>query len=349
MSYSVSSRLPVLHGWIQRAKCLAAGIILPATIAMAAAFVADRLSGPVMLWALGLGIFIGSIGRHTGDEAELDFAMPLILRLGVALLGARITLGDIMGLGAETVMIVIVSITCLFVISLFAARLCGLNRNFAIIASAATSICGVSAAVAVSGVLTRYPNAERDTAMICIVITALSTIAMIVYPVLALLFHLDSRSSGIFLGGTIHDVAQVVGAGYMMSVDIGDTAIATKLLRIAFLAPVMMATIVFVAGRISNTDMISMPWYSCFKLPWFLLLFLLTVIVHSIGGVPEVFFLTAGVFSQACLVVAIAGLGLKLNFNMFFSYSFKPLAFLMCQTIGFAGIVLGLIYLTPLG
>ena len=71
-------------------------------------------------------------------------------------------------------------------------------------------------------------------------VTTLSTVCMVLYPLITKLFHLDHAQSGVFLGGTIHDVAQVVGAGYSVSPETGDVATIVKLLRVALLLPVVL-------------------------------------------------------------------------------------------------------------
>jgi uncharacterized membrane protein YadS len=111
----------------------------------------------------------------------------------------------------------------------------GLSRSFGILSAGAVAICGASAALAISSVLPKGENSERDTVFTVISVTALSTIAMIAYPVIIALFHLDHVAIGVFLGGTIHDVAQVVGAGFSVSEETGNVATFTKLLRVAML------------------------------------------------------------------------------------------------------------------
>ena len=75
------------------------------------------------------------------------------------------------------------------------------------------AICGASAAMAIAAALPQSPDKERDTAFVVVGVTAMSTLAMILYPILTILSGLDDHAAGVFLGGTIHDVAQVVGAG----------------------------------------------------------------------------------------------------------------------------------------
>jgi len=93
---------------------------------------------------------------------------------------------------------------------------------------------------AVASVLPARAQAERDLSFTVITVTVLSTVAMIAYPMLAAGLGLDAHQTGLFLGATIHDVAQVVGAGYSVSEDTGDVATVVKLIRVTLLAPVVL-------------------------------------------------------------------------------------------------------------
>jgi Conserved hypothetical protein 698 len=134
------------------------------------------------------------------------------------------------------------------VLGAFAAQRLGLSRSFGVLSGGAVSICGASAALAIASVLPRTRESERDTILTVVTVTVLSTIAMIVYPLFVMAIGLDYVHAGIFLGGTIHDVAQVVGAGYSISSLTGDVATYVKLLRVTMLLPVVFS-IAFVVSR----------------------------------------------------------------------------------------------------
>src|SRR6185312_7645057 len=123
-----------------------------------------------------------------------------------------------------------------------------LSSVFGVLSGGAVAICGASAALAIASVLPRSDTRERDTILAVVSVTALSTIAMILYPVFAISIGLDHRHAGVFIGGTIHDVAQVVGAGYTISNETGDIATYVKLLRVAMLLPAAF-TISFLYAR----------------------------------------------------------------------------------------------------
>ena len=109
-----------------------------------------------------------------------------------------------------------------------------------ILTGGAVAICGASAALAISSILPKSGSRERDTIFTVIAVTTFSTIAMIVYPVIVTFIGLDDRAAGVFLGGTIHDVAQVVGAGYSISEEVGDLSTIIKLFRVSMLVPVVL-------------------------------------------------------------------------------------------------------------
>jgi uncharacterized membrane protein YadS len=126
--------------------------------------------------------------------------------------------------------------------------------------------------------LPRTPESERDTILTVVTVTVLSTIAMIAYPLFVTVVGLDHIQAGIFLGGTIHDVAQVVGAGYSISPKTGDVATYVKLLRVTMLLPVVFS-IAFVISRGVKGDQSGAKA----KLPLFLVGFAVLVAMNSLG------------------------------------------------------------------
>ena len=143
----------------------------------------------------------------------------------------------------------IVGVATTIVFGLLLARRLGLSPMFGVLSGGAVAICGASAALAIASVLPRSDTRERDTILTVVSVTALSTLAMILYPVFAMSIGLDHKQAGVFIGGTIHDVAQVVGAGYTISNETGDIATYVKLLRVAMLLPAVFAISYLVARR----------------------------------------------------------------------------------------------------
>ena len=217
------------------------GLLVAGTIALASTWLAQHYTAPVMLFALLFGMAFHFLHEEGRCVAGIEFASRSVLRLGVGLLGVRITLSQIASLGPWPVATVIVGVATTILFGFLLARRLGLSSMFGVLSGGAVAICGASAALAIASVLPRNDTRERDTILTVVSVTALSTIAMIVYPIFATSIGLDHRLAGIFIGGTIHDVAQVVGAGYTISNETGDIATYVKLLRVAMLLPAVFA------------------------------------------------------------------------------------------------------------
>ncbi len=227
-------------------------------------------------------------------------------------------------------------------------RFLGLNRAQSVLSGGAVAICGASAALAISAVLPRNKDSERFTLMVVVTVTVLSTLAMVIYPLAARLLHLPPELAGLFLGGTIHDVAQVVGAGYMLSPETGDYATIVKLFRVSMLAVVVVVvSTLFKKAREQGEDGDGTVATKQALVPWFLWVFVALVIINSIGGVPAAVQAGLNDVSRACLVVAIAALGIKTSFGQLARAGWRPFLLLLIETLWMAGIVLAAIYLGP--
>ena len=199
----------------------------------------------------------------------------------------------------------------------------------------AVAICGASAALAISSVLPKGENHERDTVFTVIGVTALSTIAMIVYPIVIALFHLDHAAIGVFLGGTIHDVAQVVGAGFSVSDETGNVATFTKLLRVAMLLPVVVVlSFVYRAHTTSAAGR---------RLPGFLGVFAALVLVTSLGIIPGPVLVVLKGVSRWCLVTAIAALGMKTSLKAMAEVGGRAIGLIVAETVFLALLVLAFV------
>ena len=193
----------------------------------------------------------------------------------------------------------------------------------------AVAICGASAALAIGAAL-RERVAERAVVFAVVGVTTLSTVAMVVYPLVARALGLDATATGVFLGGSIHDVAQVVGAGYMVSDTTGDTATVTKMLRVAMLVPVVLV----IAWRTGSAGREGR------RLPSFLVGFLVLMLAASLGLIPPGLASLLGEVSRACLVTAIAALGLRTAFGELAGLGWQPLALMVGETVFMAAFVL---------
>ena len=312
------------------------GFLVAATIALASTWLAQHYGAPVMLFALLFGMAFHFLHEEGRCVAGIEFTSRSVLRLGVALLGARITFAQIASLGVLPVATVIVGVTTTILVGLALARRLGLRTTFGVLSGGAVAICGASAALAIASVLPRHEDSERDTILAVVAVTALSTLAMILYPIFAVGIGLDHIHAGVFLGGTIHDVAQVIGAGYTVSPETGDIATYVKLLRVAMLVPAVFV-ISFALSR--GKESAAAP-----ALPSFLIGFALLVIANSFGLVPKILADLINDVSRWCLVAAIAALGMKTSFKDLFAVGWRPVGLMLCETAWIAALVLASVW-----
>lgn len=322
------------------------GAALCCVIAMAATLVSTLHGGPQILYALFFGVAFHYLSQDPKAKPGIEFCSRNVLRLGVGMLGARITASQIAGLGWSTAAIVIAAVVTTMLCGSFLGRRLGLTRAQGVLSGGAVAICGASAALAISSVLPRNKENERFTLMVVVTVTVLSTLAMVAYPLIAKVLHLQPELAGLFLGGTIHDVAQVVGAGYMLNHDTGDYATIVKLFRVSMLAVV----VVVVSSMFKNEREQSEDGTVAAKqalVPWFLWVFVALVAINSMGGVPMAAQQGLSNVSRICLVIAIAALGIKTSFRQLARAGWKPFTLLLVETLWMAAFVLAAIYLRP--
>ncbi|MBO6795847.1 putative sulfate exporter family transporter [Maricaulis sp.] len=291
-------------------------------IALAASFLASHYGAPVMLFALLLGMAMHFLFEEDACIGGIEFCSTTLLRIGVALLGARVSLDQLMSLGPQTLVLTPALVAATLLAGWGLAKLLGRSTQFGLLVGGAVAICGASAALAIAAVLPRNAEAERDTLFTVVAVTALSTLAMIAYPLLFSALHSSDAQIGFLIGVSIHDVAQVVGAGYATSDATGDVAVFVKLLRVALL-PVVVLVLALAYRRPSDTDN-----GSGVHIPLFVIGFMLIMTINSVGLIPAVVSDAANTTSRWLLITAIAALGVKT--------SLKSLAKLGWQHMGVA-------------
>jgi uncharacterized integral membrane protein (TIGR00698 family) len=191
-------------------------------------------------------------------------------------------------------------------------------------------------------VLPRHAQSDRDTTFTVIGVTALSTIAMVIYPLISHALGFTDRHAGIFLGATIHDVAQVIGAGFSVSPEAGETATVVKLLRVAMLLPVIIVlSIMLRRGQAPSAEIGASTGTSKRPplLPWFALAFGLLVVINSLVVIPKG---VSGFFSEVSrflLVTAIAAIGMKTQLKELTVLGWRPVILIVSETLFLAILV----------
>lgn len=281
----------------------------------------ERLS-PLML-AIVLGMLVrNTLGRPEYTRAGLAASLRAPLRLGIVLLGLQVTLAEILGIGWAGLSILAFALigTVMFTIWL-GARL-GVPPGLTTLIAAGTGVCGASAIVAANTVVR---DSDESVAYALATVTLLGTIALFSYPVIATVLPLSEVGYGLWTGASVHEVAQVVAAGFALGQQTGEFATVTKLARVLMLAPLIIALGVWWSHRTAlagdGVTRSARP-----PLPWFVFGFLGMVLLAGTGWIDPSLRVIANTATQALLAFALAAVGLETDFRKLVSQGWRPLA-----------------------
>ncbi|OAN87471.1 hypothetical protein A8B84_14860 [Marinobacter sp. EhC06] len=299
------------------------GIALCAILALAAIISSPFWGVPSLILALFLGYVVGDPMREHPFHDGAEFSRQSVLKLGVVLLGVRLELDQMLVLGWSPVLLVMFCVPITILVAWMLGRWLRLPTECWLIGGAAVAICGASAAMAVAAILSARSGTSRILPYIVASVTGIGSIAMIAYPFLYGLLGVDARSAGLLIGISIHDVAQVAGAGYAISEPVGDVAIYTKMLRVAALVPVITLIALWQRSRSDQDN----------GLPGFLYAFAAVVALNTFGLLGTQIKLIAEAVSEFCLVTAMVGLGARIQFSSMLGESWRPLFLLVVLSL----------------
>ncbi|UTW11185.1 YeiH family protein [Marinobacterium rhizophilum] len=319
------------------------GLCVAVTIGIAATFLSQRYGAPAMLMGLLLGLAFNFLSDEPRVVPGIELAAKTLLRLGVAMLGLRITFSDVLTLGWPPLLMVCSAVLLTIGFGIVMARLLGFSNRFGTLTGGSVAICGASAAMAISSVLPQNEQTKKDTLFTVISVTTLSTVAMVLYPMISHELGLTPAEAGLFLGGTIHDVAQVVGAGYSVSSEVGDLSTFVKLLRVAMLVPIVLVIGVVIRRAMASRGEVG---GGSVGVPGFLIGFVVLFTLNSLGWMPQVIVEPMADSASWLLLTAIAALGVRTSLKEILTVGLKPVLLVVSETIFIVLLVLGFITLT---
>jgi uncharacterized integral membrane protein (TIGR00698 family) len=335
MAEASVSTAPTMAATLRR---LAPGFMLSSLVAIIAVvgapWVARVITIPAMVLALLIGIALNAVAARPVFQPGLVFCVKTLLRWAVALLGLRIALGDIAALGLWTGIVVVVSMVVTIAAGFMAARVLGLPSPYGALAGVGTAVCGASATLATSAVLPDYSGKDADVVFVVVAVNALATLAMVLYPPLDAALGFDGQTTGVMLGATIHDVAQVVGAGYAVSDLAGNTAVIVKLFRVFLLLPVVLAVGWWFArrGAAARAAKVPVPVFAFV----FLALCILNSLLPSIAPVAPLYAKIKAALVEAStdgLLIAIGALGLGTSVSAIGTLGWRHIATVGATTL----------------
>lgn len=293
------------------------GLALVAAATLAAGFLSDRYGAPLTLMALLIGLALNFLSADKRLLPGLGFASRDLLRWGIVLVGARVTLGQIADLGLPALLAIVGVVACTIGLAVVLAKRFGYDQWFGMLVGGAVAICGASAALAVATTLSQRRISQAQLTLVLIGISAMSAAAMVVYPMIAHVAGFSDGRAGFLLGGAIHDVAQALGAGYSYSPEAGRIATIVKLTRVALLAPVLAVLALFLPR--SERDAGGQG------VPWFVIGFFVVAAINSTGVLPPVVVHGAEVTAGAMLACAVAATAIRSPLPQLMKMGSRPL------------------------
>ena len=233
-------------------------------------------------------------------------------------------------LGWPIVFSVVGAVTATILFGLLVSRFFGYGPRFAFLSAGSVAICGASAAMAISAILPIDERTEERLVFTVVGVTILSTSAMIIYPILADALSYNTKLAGIFLGATIHDVAQAVGAGFSKSEATGDIATVVKLIRVSMLAPIILIASILIR-RLSKAELGEGKRPPL--VPGFVLAFVVLVVMNSVQIIPEIITEISTEISRWALLTAIAAVGMKTALKEVINVGLPAISLLVIETV----------------
>jgi uncharacterized integral membrane protein (TIGR00698 family) len=287
------------------------------------------------LSALTLAIVIGLVIGNTAYPAVaarcdsgVGFAKARLLRAGIVLYGLRLTLQDIGQVGVAGVVIDVLMLSSTFLLAQWIGqKLLGMDRRATMLIGAGSSICGAAAVLATEPVV---KGRAEDLAVAVATVVVFGTVGMFLYPALfhwnARLgwFNADPRQYGLYVGATVHEVAQAVAAAAAISSQSADVAVIAKMVRVMLLAPFLLILSVWLARGQRARDQ-GVTGGGQIVIPWFALGFVLMAVIHSLGVLPQGVVAAGITLDNVLLAMAMAALGLTTHLGAVRAAGAKPL------------------------
>jgi uncharacterized integral membrane protein (TIGR00698 family) len=316
---------------------LGPGVLLGSGLAGIAYSATHGTRIPTLLVALLLGMAASFVLSKRAFKEGNDLLAKPLLRVGVALMGFRITITDLQALGWQPALIAVCAAFGTLGLGYLVGRWLKLSRATAFLTATSVAICGASAALAIATVLARRPGStvERDVVATVATITIFGTLAVIIYPALCHLIGLPVIPSAVFLGASIHEVAQVVAAGDVFGEGATAAATTVKMVRVAMLPVVIFGLLMILSWR-DRTD--SKQEQHEATVPVFLLGFVAAIVVANTGWLTPEGIKALTLMSSLCLIVSMVALGANTSIKGVMSLGPSAILTLAAQTAIIAAI-----------
>ena len=331
----VQEERPFLSRKSARARLAVPGLALALAGAAAGFLVHGLVPGvPVVLVALALGLVLANTkGVPANAGPGLALASGVLLRIGIVLLGFELVLQDMLTLGARGLVVVVAVVIATFFGTHWAGRRLGVSHGQSLLVATGFSICGVSAIAAARGV---SDVDEEEVTYAIALVTLCGSLAIVLLPALNRILGLDDHDFGVWVGASVHDVAQVVATSSAVGGVAVATAVVVKLTRVLLLVP-LVAWISWREGRGTGSPRLRL-------VPPFVLAFVAAAALRSADLVPSALLPALADAKTALLAVALFAVGARVELRRLFAVGGRPLAlglssWVIVAAVAYAGVV----------
>jgi uncharacterized integral membrane protein (TIGR00698 family) len=304
------------------------GIILVVIVAGIATLIAQipavkSLAISPLVIGIALGIVIANTVRSKIPQSWLTgvlFSAKTLLRIAIVFYGFRITFQQIAEIGLEGLLVSIIMLTSTMIIgTLVGIKLLKLDRDTSILVASGSAVCGAAAVLATEDVL---KSEVYKTAIAVGTVVLFGTISMFLYPILFKtgILNMQATQYGLYVGGSVHEVAQVVAAGGAIDAAASDTAVIVKMTRVMLIAPMLL----ILGWILAKTQNHSSDTKSKIVIPWFAVLFIAVAGFHSLHLLPQNIVSSINHADTFLLTMAMSALGIETHLSKFKQAGLKP-------------------------
>jgi uncharacterized integral membrane protein (TIGR00698 family) len=311
------------------------GLALVAAIAGAAVLLEMLLRGfrlPTAVIALLIGMVFHAYASHPRLVPGVRFSASVLLRIAVGLLGLKLSLTDVGSLGWPVALSMVSAMAATFGVALLLARMLGLPPGLAVLMGAANAVCGASATIAVAAMLPLH-HRQGEVVLTVVLANAVSTLAMLAYPLIARWAEMPPLATGLLMGASIQDMAQVVGAVSSLPDAAANAGITVKMFRVFLLVPVVWLIGVAFAAEVDPAASSETRKPAPVRIPGFALAFVALCLINStmpMFPAIETYYAPLRqaliMASNAALLMALAALGLGTSVRGITELSWRPIA-----------------------
>lgn len=302
------------------------------------------VAAPVGLLATGVGHFLPTVGAPiiavlvgiivsmvrplpSSVRPGLRFVSRSVLQVSVVLLGATLSLGEVVRTGVRSLPVLVASLAVALVLSQLIGRALSVERDLKLLIGVGTAICGASAIAATEAVIAA---SEADVSYAISTIFTFNIIAVLSFPALGHAFGLSPHAFGLWSGTAINDLSSVVAASSIYGHGATGYAVVVKLTRTLAIIPISIAIGVLRARQTASTaeTVCAQPRLTRLRqvLPMFIIWFLAAVAADSTRLIPSSWHTSLTTAAQICITFALAAIGLSTRVQSIRRAGVKPLA-----------------------